>query len=282
MNMTLSVSQRLLHRLVSFLLMSIGMFSTVMETKAQPGIGTVTFSGPVVKKWQFSGHGGYAGKSDDWIYGITKDNTGCYVGAGFSALETPPHILYPSIQKFNADGDLLWQQRFTDTDPIRAGSFYDVTSTADGNFAAVGFRNIDITPNVGTIYFLKFDPNGNVLLDKKFGLHTDISRNETNVGFAGGAFSVREVTGGGFVIAGGTDQLQAFLLKLDANGVLDPSFGNGAIPGTQLFGITGTFAQSVRLSFSPGGVNDGFILTGYSPGATSGNGVDTLIRQMRM
>ena len=99
------------------------------------------------------------------------------------------------VVKFNSSYNIQWQKSFGGSNDDRATS---VIQTSDGGYAVAGFSNSsngDLNSNNGNYdyWIVKLDAAGNISWQKNFG-GTGIER----------AFSIIEVSGGSFVVAGVT------------------------------------------------------------------------------
>ena len=138
------------------------------------------------------------------IYSVQETSDGGYIGAGI--IPEAPGSNHPngSLIKVDANGDEQWNRTFWGMGFCMIKS---VQQTTDGGYILAGFRSG--REEMGGAWLIKVDADGNELWKRTFG--------EWNRTFGGGgedAFSVRQTTDGGYILAG-----RGFLLiKTDANG----------------------------------------------------------------
>jgi hypothetical protein len=150
--------------------------------------------------WQKS----YGNFNADYAYSIQQTSDGGYIVAGFTILNT----LDMWVMKLTGDGNVLWQKVYGGS---QADYAYSIQQTSDGGFIVAGYTRSFGAGNYDP-WLLKLDGNGNVIWQKAYGT----AGNEW-------AYSVRQLTGGGYIVAGETDvsgNRDAWILKLDENGFI--------------------------------------------------------------
>lgn len=156
----------------------------------------------------------FGGIGDEECYGMQQTTDGGYIFTGIdSSSGLGDYNVY--LVKTNANGDTLWTKSY-------GGVHHDfgqaVQQTADGGYIVAGYSNSFSAGGDDDIYLLKTDANGNVSWSKTYGgIFGDV------------AFSVKQITGGGYIIAGFSSSFgvspfgdinDLYVLKTDANGGL--------------------------------------------------------------
>ena len=149
----------------------------------------------------------FGGYSVDVGYSVEQTTDGGYIVAGWtSSYGAGASDVY--LIKTNFNGDTLWTRTFGGADVERA---FSVQQTIDGGYIAAGY-----TKSYGAgsydLYLVKTNANGDSLWTSTFG-GSDIDR----------AYSVRQTTDGGYIVAGETTSYGAggsdiYLVRIDANG----------------------------------------------------------------
>lgn len=116
---------------------------------------------------------------------------------------------------FEMDGQVTFQKTYSLSGNDEG---YVVQETTDGGYVIAGATNVAVG-GMNDVYLLKTDVNGDTLWTKTFG----------GTGFHG-AYSIRQTTDGGYIIAAWTGSFSnsdIFLIKTDVNGdsVWTKSFG---------------------------------------------------------
>lgn len=153
--------------------------------------------------------------SNAWLFSIQLTGDNGYVVAGQYSSDA-------WLLKIDCNGNKIWDKSFDSTAMDLAGS---VQQTSDGGYILAGWTKSGAPYPTGglsqDVWLIKTDANGNYIWDKKFG----------GTGFDG-AFSVKQINDGGYIIAGYTDSFgagnqDAWIIKTDGNGneVWDKTFG---------------------------------------------------------
>ncbi len=119
------------------------------------------------------------------------------------------------LVKTDANGNVQWAKIYGGTDWDEARS---VQQTSDGGYIVAGYTR-SFGAGGGDLFLIKTDANGNVQWAKTYG-----------GGSYDHAFSVRQTSNGGYIVAGQTNSFGAgssdiFLIKTDANGNISSSCG---------------------------------------------------------
>jgi hypothetical protein len=155
------------------------------------------------------------GPRDDYGQSVRETANGGFVLAGYTENSVST---YAAVYRIDPAGTNLWSKIFTNDLNSRA---YSIRPTADGGFIMTGYIE-SFSPATGIVgfgmedlYLVKLDSNGIVVWEKRFG------GSGTDIGY-----SVIEVAGAGFVVAGTTGSFDpsqtpdVYLLRTDANGNL--------------------------------------------------------------
>jgi hypothetical protein len=155
---------------------------------------------PIWKKIYGGSHadqGGYMKQTFDGNY-IIAGATSSF-GSGFNT-----NFL---LIKTDSSGNILWTKTFGS---LNTDFGYDVQVTTDGGFIIAGISNFGSSTD--KVYLVKTDVNGDTLWTKNYGgVNAD------------GAYSIRQTTDGGYIIAGrtkssGQGNSDVYLLKTDSLG----------------------------------------------------------------
>jgi hypothetical protein len=149
----------------------------------------------------------YGGTNDDYALSIQQTSDGGYIVAGttWSFGAGYDDII---LIKTDANGNVQWAKTYGGTYWEEA---YSVQQTSDGGYILVGY-----TYSFGAgdydIFLIKTDANGNIIWAKTYG-GTGWDR----------AYSVRQTSDGGYIVAGrtgsfGAGSIDIILIKTDANG----------------------------------------------------------------
>jgi uncharacterized delta-60 repeat protein len=148
----------------------------------------------------------------DRAYSVQQTMDGGFIVAGetesFGAGLTDFWIL-----KLDASGSVIWQKTYGGADYDNA---YPIRQTTDGGFIVAGDTQSFGAGN-NDFWVLKLDVSGNVQWQKTYGGTSGETAN-----------SIWQTTDGGFIVAGdtlsfGTGGVDVWVLKMDANGNMDPS-----------------------------------------------------------
>lgn len=109
--------------------------------------------------------------------------------------------------KTDANGDTLWTKTYGDSAYARGHS---VQQTSDSGYIITGLKD-SFSGSLWDVYLIKTNANGDSLWTKTYGgLYPEIG------------YSVQEISGGGYIIAGGIDLYlmygPVYLIKTDALG----------------------------------------------------------------
>ncbi len=199
-----------------------------------PGFGT---GGMAVRQFTFR----------DQLNGMARQPDGKIVAVGVRSASTAGSLHISSIYRFNADGST--DSSFSDDgwtawryDAVSSGEFADVTVLPDGNLLAAGVCRGNINGGQYGFGAMRFLPNGD--LDPSYGTRLFHLPN-LGPGRGHAAF-----TPDGGVIYANQISLPApefVLMRIDASGVRDTSFGSGgfAFPGIATFNAS--FDTPIRL-----------------------------------
>jgi hypothetical protein len=152
---------------------------------------------------------------DDYAQSVRETADGGFVLAGYTDNSVSA---YSAVYRLDAGGNTVWSRIFTNDLNSRA---YSIEPTADGGFIMTGYIE-SFSPATGVVgfgmedlYLVKLDSSGNVSWEKRFG------GTATDIGY-----SVIEVEGGGFAVAGTTGSFDPsqtpdlYLIRADADGNL--------------------------------------------------------------
>jgi len=189
----------------------------------------------------------YGGAAMDWGNWVEETSDGGYIIAGFT-MSFGGGAFDVYLVKTDAVGDTVWTRAYGGMAPDYGDC---VQETSDGNYIVAG-----ITSSFGAggedVYLLKTDASGDTLWALTYGgVEAD------------GAWSVRQTTDGGYIVAGRTESFGAgdydfWLLKTDASG--DTLWA-------RTYGGTGwDDAYDVRQT-----PDDGYILAGFTDSFGAGS-----------
>ncbi|MBI4980591.1 hypothetical protein HZC30_03485 [Candidatus Woesearchaeota archaeon] len=180
----------------------------------------------------------FGGKYVDVGYSVQQSSDGGYIIAGFTVQNnrTEPYIYNgywggqgvadAYLIKTDSDGNKLWEKTFGEnyTDEVA----FSVQQTSDGGYILTGLTGVmedthSGQPRDSDVYLLKTDENGNKVWERKFG------RGEFGRSKIDEAFSVKQTSDGGYIIAG-KSSTDAYLIKTDAigNKLWEKTFGGGS------------------------------------------------------
>ncbi|MFC1889090.1 hypothetical protein ACFL4G_04970 [Thermodesulfobacteriota bacterium] len=184
------------------------------------------------------------GARNDEARSVQQTADGGYIGAGStSSYGAGSYDFY--LVKTSALGVRQWDKTFGGANSDKA---YSVQQTTDGGYIVAGYTKSYGAGNFD-FYLVKTDASGNMLWDKTFGgIDVEV------------AFSVRQTTDGGYIVAGRTESYGAgdsdiYLIKTDASGSMlwDKTFGDGG----------GDWASSVQQTTDGGYIVAGTIDIGW-------------------
>jgi ribosomal protein S11 len=147
----------------------------------------------------------YGGTGWDYAYSVQQTSDGGYIVAGHTnSFGAGYYDIF--LIKTDANGNVIWAKTYGGTYSDYASS---VQQTSDGGYIVAGYT-FSFGAGINDIFLIKTDANGNVIWAKTYG------------GTVGDeAYSVRQTSDGGYIVAGGTWSFSvegAFLIKTDANG----------------------------------------------------------------
>jgi len=189
----------------------------------------------------------FGGSGKDYAYSIQQVSDGGYIVAGTTASSGAGYD-DAYVLKLDASGNVIWTKTFGGSDYDRASSIQQVS---DGGYIVAG-ETYSFGAGCRDIYVLKLDATGNVIWQKTFGGSYDDL-----------AFSIQQVSDGGYIVAGetysfGAGSWDAYVLKLDAS---------GNVTWTKTFG--GSSSDSV---YSIQQVSDGgYIIAGITESSGAGS-----------
>jgi ribosomal protein S11 len=148
----------------------------------------------------------YGGIVWDEAYSVQQTSDGGYIVAGYTQ-SFGAGDLDIFLIKTDANGNIIWAKTYGGTDWDDALS---VQQTSDGGYIVAGGTR-SFGAGYWDIFLIKTDANGNIIWAKTYG-GTDFDE----------AFSVRQTSDGGYIVAGETNYfvggVNIFLIKTDANG----------------------------------------------------------------
>jgi len=183
----------------------------------------------------------FGGSQHEWESTVKQTTDGGYILAGTT--ETYGAGSYDAyLVKTDSNGDEIWSNTFGGSNVDRARS---VLQASDGGYILLGWTS-SFGAGKSDVYMVKTDSNGNELWSRTFG------------GSAGDVgYSVSQITGGGYIIAGGTSSFHipsrngAYFIKTDREGnvVWETAVGS---------------SEYVDVAYSVQQTSDGgYIATGY-------------------
>ena len=179
---------------------------------------------------------------------VQQTSDGGYIVAGYTYSFAMGSDIF--LIKTDENGNLEWAKTYGGTDWEEV---YSVQQTSDGGYIVAGYT-YSFGADGRDIFLIKTDENGNLEWAKTYGGTNDEW-----------AYSVRQTSGGGYIVAGYTYSFGAggrdiFLIKTDANGNLEWAKTYG---GTDF-----DYAYSVQQT--SGG---GYIVAGYTESFATGGGI---------
>jgi hypothetical protein len=189
----------------------------------------------------------YGGIYGEWARFVQQTSDGGYILAGgTTSFGAGSYDIF--FIKMDANGNVQWDKAFGGTDDDRA---YSVQQTSDGGYIVAGYTT-SFGASLSDIFLVKTDASGNIQWAKTYG-GTDYDL----------AYSVRQTSDGGYILAGETRSLGAgdydiFLIKTDASGNLQwaKTFGGTSWDG----------ASSVQQTS-----DGGYIVAGYTQSFGAGD-----------
>jgi len=154
----------------------------------------------------------YGGSNDDIARSIQQTSDGGYIVAGETSSSGAAFIDIWII-KLTPNGDIDWQKTFGGANDDVA---YSIQQTSDGGYIVAG-QSSSLGNPLGDIWILKLASNGDVFWDKTYGTGSSTAN------------CIRQTLDGGYIAAGetyssGTGSADFWVLKLDANGDLQPGW----------------------------------------------------------
>jgi len=162
----------------------------------------------------------FDGGGSDYINSIQQTTDGGFIATGFYG-----HIsggLW--IIKLNSNGTIIWQKTYGITsDEYASEEGYSIQQTSDGGFIVSGSIDLTGTGQYYDYWVLKLNSDGTIVWQKAYQYNKNLSPWRT-------AYSIQEVSGGGFIVAGSTDEsgtYYSWILRLNNNGsiVWQKSYG---------------------------------------------------------
>jgi len=171
----------------------------------------------------------YGGAAEDYAYSLKQTNDGGYIIAG----KTKSFGVYSYdiwVLKLYNSGDIQWQRTYGSYDDEYAN---DIEQTSDGGFILAGVKS-PYSGSLQDILILKLNNDGEIQWQKIYGGNAEDY-----------AYSIKETTDGGFIIAGATSSygagnLDALIIKLDQSGTIQWQKTYGEINYERAFSIEKT------------------------------------------
>ncbi len=146
---------------------------------------------------------------DDYAYAIQQTSDGGYIVAGYTkSFGAVGYDMW--VFKLNSDGTIAWQKIYGNTND-NDDHAYSIRQTSDGGYIVAG--DTYISASLANFWVLKLDGSGNITWSKNYynGLNHAI------------AYSVRQATDGGYIVAGYTASSNvaagdAWVVKLNSDG----------------------------------------------------------------
>jgi len=151
----------------------------------------------------------YGGSGDDVANSIQQTSDGGYIVAGYtSSFGAGNRDVW--VLKLDADGSVAWQKTYGGLDEDLANS---IQQTLDGGYIVAG-RTKSFGAGYQDFWVLKLDTDGSVAWQKTYGGPN-----------SDWAYSIRQTSDGGFIVAGGTYSFGAggqdiWVLKLNVDGTV--------------------------------------------------------------
>jgi len=151
----------------------------------------------------------YEGDWDDFGRAVDEIATGGFIVAGYTeSFGNGSTDIY--LVKTDDDGNLIWAKTYGGSADDGANS---VVSTNDGGFIIAGYT-MSFGSGANDMYVIKTDSNGDTTWTRTYGGSGDER-----------AYSVVELSAGGFLVAGGTNSFgsgesDAYMVQIDINGTL--------------------------------------------------------------
>lgn len=152
-------------------------------------------------KWAYTIN---SNKGNDTAYAITEDPSGNLYLIGHGG---PQDSVYPNIQKFDANGTIIWAKELNFSNGQKSFLAKDIAVTKKGDIAITGKKGFggfsDAAP-----FFMLLDSDGNTRISRAFTL---------NSGDCSGS-SIVQTKDGGFLIGGTMGNYYPAMLRLDSAG----------------------------------------------------------------
>ena len=162
----------------------------------------------------------FGGVNEDVAHSVQQTSDGGYIVAGETSSSGAAFIDIWII-KLTPNGDIDWQKTFGGANDDVA---YSIQQTSDGGYIVAG-QSSSLGNPLGDIWILKLASNGDVFWDKTYGTGSSTAN------------CIRQTLDGGYIAAGetyssGTGSADFWVLKLDANGDLQPGWPKKTYGGT--------------------------------------------------
>ncbi len=148
----------------------------------------------------------YGGADEDFAYSIQQTTDGGYIVAGYTYSSGTGYDFW--VLKLNSTGGIVWQRTYGGTYDDFA---YSIQQTSDGGYIVAGYTG-SFGAGSNDLWVLKLNSTGGIVWQRTYGgTGTDW------------AWSIRQTSDGGYVVAGYTDSFGAgsgdlWVLKLNSTG----------------------------------------------------------------
>ncbi|PCH97829.1 MAG: hypothetical protein COB85_02440 [Bacteroidetes bacterium] len=196
----------------------------------------------------------YEGAMDDFGRSLDEVTGGGYIVTGFtSSFGAGGTDVY--LVRTDANGNHMWSKTYGGAADDQGNA---VIQTSDGGFIIAGFT-MSFGAGESDVYVIKTNASGDITWTMAYGGASDDR-----------GFSISELSGGGYIIAGGTNSYgvgntDVYVIEIDAN---------GAVQWTKTYGGAGfDYGYSVQQT-----TNNGFIIAGYTYSFGAGDANAYLIK----